>query len=66
MKTTSNQVRRLLKKKYPHLDIIKTEGSWYVIGEGTESWRQRCLYTPVFYGQSAERWLEIIEGLKNS
>ena len=61
MKTTPSQVRRALQKKYPSLDIIKTEGSWYVIGDETVSWADRCIYTNNFHGKNPDFWVCIIE-----
>lgn len=61
MKTTPSQVRRALQKKYPSLDIIKTEGSWYVVGDETVSWADRCIYTSNFHGKNADFWVSVIE-----
>lgn len=61
MNTTPAQVRKALQRRHPSLDIVKTQGSWYVVGDGTEMWVERCLFTSSFYGQSAPWWLNIIE-----
>lgn len=57
---TPRQVRAEMKRQGLTYGIIKTKGTWYVFGEGSELWRDRCLYCVNFYGKEAKYWVEII------
>lgn len=60
---TPRQVRAEMKRQGLPYGIIKTKGTWYVFGEGTEYWRECCLYCADFYGKEASFWVEIIVGM---
>ena len=63
-KTTPAQVRAELKRRgLTGLELVKQEGSWYVLGDATDSWFDHCLYTTSFRRKPAAYWADQIVGM---
>jgi len=64
IKTTPAQVRAEIKRRgLAGLELVKTEGFWYVLGPATEKWFDHCIYTRSFQGMPASYWVDQIEGM---
>lgn len=63
-KTTPAQVRAEIKRRgLKGLELVKTEGSWYILGDATDDWSDHCLYTPAFFSKPASHWVNLIVGM---
>lgn len=62
---TPREVRREMSKLGLTVEIHKSEGSWYVVGDETIDWHERCLYTPQFFGE-AKYWAEVVKDMSAS
>ncbi len=63
MKTTPEQVRKLLKKHKLPYGLNKAEGFWYVYGGDTIHWDHTNIMVTNFYDRPPEYWLDLIIGM---